>query len=240
MAWTTTSSSAWAARRSRDCDGDGTLEGWRGPSGRERTRPTSPRSAVGSTWRRRTRSARRPRRRPGCTPPTAPATSPATIRSTWAVTSGRQTLPIKVMRQRRGLGRHARQHAFDRQDGAHVGHRRHRSHPASATTSTTSRICRRLARIADRQVGQALGELEAQGIDDETLVVLTTDHAGQTADRVPRHRRAPTAATSTGTTVRMPMRPTLSPSPAIARARRRARWQRRLLLPGRTHRRVAG
>jgi hypothetical protein len=39
------------------------------------------------------------------------------------------------------------------------------------------------ARIADRQVGKLLGELEAQGIDDETLVVLTTDHAGQTADR---------------------------------------------------------
>lgn len=41
----------------------------------------------------------------------------------------------------------------------------------------------RSARIADRQVGKLLGELEAQGIDDETLVVLTTDHAGQTADR---------------------------------------------------------
>ena len=39
------------------------------------------------------------------------------------------------------------------------------------------------ARIADRQVGKLLGELEAQGIEDETLVVLTTDHAGQTAKR---------------------------------------------------------
>jgi hypothetical protein len=41
----------------------------------------------------------------------------------------------------------------------------------------------RSARIADRQVGKLLGELESQGIDDETLVVLTTDHAGQTAKR---------------------------------------------------------
>lgn len=37
------------------------------------------------------------------------------------------------------------------------------------------------AQIADRQVGKLLGELEAQGIDDETLVVLTADHGGQTA-----------------------------------------------------------
>jgi hypothetical protein len=41
----------------------------------------------------------------------------------------------------------------------------------------------RAARIADRQVGKLLGELQAQGIDDETLVVLTADHAGQTARR---------------------------------------------------------
>ena len=32
-------------------------------------------------------------------------------------------------------------------------------------------------------MGKLLGELEAQGIDDETLVVLTADHAGQTAKR---------------------------------------------------------
>ena len=39
------------------------------------------------------------------------------------------------------------------------------------------------ARIADRQVGKLVGELEAQDIDDETLVILTADHAGQTARR---------------------------------------------------------
>jgi hypothetical protein len=37
------------------------------------------------------------------------------------------------------------------------------------------------ARIADLQVGKLLAALEAQGIRDETLVVLTTDHGGQTA-----------------------------------------------------------
>ena len=39
------------------------------------------------------------------------------------------------------------------------------------------------ARTADRQVGRVLDELEAQGLRDDTLVVLTTDHAGQTAHR---------------------------------------------------------
>lgn len=40
-----------------------------------------------------------------------------------------------------------------------------------------------VARIADQQVGRLLAELEAQEILDETLVVLTADHAGQTARR---------------------------------------------------------
>ena len=39
------------------------------------------------------------------------------------------------------------------------------------------------ARTADVQVGRLLDALDAQGIRDETLVVLTTDHAGQTAHR---------------------------------------------------------
>jgi hypothetical protein len=39
------------------------------------------------------------------------------------------------------------------------------------------------ARTADEQVGRLLAKLEAKGLRDETLVVLTTDHAGQTAQR---------------------------------------------------------
>ncbi len=39
------------------------------------------------------------------------------------------------------------------------------------------------AKTADEQVGRVLAELDARGLRDETLVVLTTDHAGQTADR---------------------------------------------------------
>ena len=39
------------------------------------------------------------------------------------------------------------------------------------------------ARTADDQVGRLLAALDAQGIRDDTLVVLTTDHAGQTAHR---------------------------------------------------------
>jgi Type I phosphodiesterase / nucleotide pyrophosphatase len=39
------------------------------------------------------------------------------------------------------------------------------------------------ARKADEQVGRLMAELDALGIRDETLVVLTTDHAGQTAHR---------------------------------------------------------
>jgi type I phosphodiesterase/nucleotide pyrophosphatase len=40
-----------------------------------------------------------------------------------------------------------------------------------------------VARIADQQVGRLLDELQDQGLADDTLVVLTTDHAGQTARR---------------------------------------------------------
>ncbi len=39
------------------------------------------------------------------------------------------------------------------------------------------------ARTADEQLGRLLEKLEERGIRDETLVVLTTDHAGQTAHR---------------------------------------------------------
>jgi Type I phosphodiesterase / nucleotide pyrophosphatase len=38
-------------------------------------------------------------------------------------------------------------------------------------------------RTADEQVGRLMAQLEAQGLREETLVVLTTDHAGQTARR---------------------------------------------------------
>jgi hypothetical protein len=41
----------------------------------------------------------------------------------------------------------------------------------------------KVAEIADEQVGRLMAELEAQGVLDETLVVLTADHAGQTAHR---------------------------------------------------------
>jgi len=39
-----------------------------------------------------------------------------------------------------------------------------------------------LAKVADEQVGRVLDKLEADGLMDETLVVLTTDHAQLTAD----------------------------------------------------------
>jgi arylsulfatase A-like enzyme len=39
-----------------------------------------------------------------------------------------------------------------------------------------------MARIADRQVGRLLDRLEADGVLEETLVVLTTDHAQQTSE----------------------------------------------------------
>jgi Type I phosphodiesterase / nucleotide pyrophosphatase len=40
-----------------------------------------------------------------------------------------------------------------------------------------------IARKADEQVGRLVAQLDAQGLRDETLVVLTTDHSGQTARR---------------------------------------------------------
>ena len=39
------------------------------------------------------------------------------------------------------------------------------------------------AKTADAQVGKIMATLEQQGVDDETLVVLTTDHAVQQAER---------------------------------------------------------
>ncbi len=39
-----------------------------------------------------------------------------------------------------------------------------------------------MARIADEQVGRVIAKLEADGVLDETLVVLTTDHAQNTAE----------------------------------------------------------
>lgn len=39
-----------------------------------------------------------------------------------------------------------------------------------------------LAKVADEQIGRVLDKLEADGLMDETLVVLTTDHAQLTAD----------------------------------------------------------
>ena len=92
----------------------------------------------------------------------------------------------------------------------------------------------RAARIADRQVGKLLGELEAQGIDDETLVVLTTDHAGQTADRFHGVNEPPRQ-------LQLVLRPGCrrdvpEPEPGDRRSGRGARGQPGLLLPGRTHR----
>jgi hypothetical protein len=40
-----------------------------------------------------------------------------------------------------------------------------------------------VAKVADQQVGRILDALEAQGLRDETLVVLTTDHGAQTGER---------------------------------------------------------
>ena len=95
----------------------------------------------------------------------------------------------------------------------------------------------RSAKIADRQVGKILRELEAQGIDDETLVVLTTDHAGQTANRFHGIDGAGREQ------LQLVLRPGCGrdlpgPEPRDRGPRRGARRQPRLLLPGRAHRGV--
>jgi len=53
-----------------------------------------------------------------------------------------------------------------------------------------------IARTADEQVGRLIDALEAEGILDETLIVITADHAGQTALRF--HGRFDTFTTATG------------------------------------------
>ena len=45
------------------------------------------------------------------------------------------------------------------------------------------------AKVADEQVGRIIEKLEADGMLDETLVVLTTDHAQLTGDNFYGHRR---------------------------------------------------
>ena len=45
------------------------------------------------------------------------------------------------------------------------------------------------AKVADEQVGRVIAKLRALGQLDETLVVLTTDHAGQPALRYPWRQR---------------------------------------------------
>ena len=52
---------------------------------------------------------------------------------------------------------------------------------------------------------------------DETLVVLTTDHAQLTSRALLRPRRRRAGATSTGTTAPMPTRTYLDPQPEIQR-----------------------
>ena len=65
------------------------------------------------------------------------------------------------------------------------------------------------AKVADEQVGRIIAKLKAEGTLDETLVVLTTDHAQLTAAaRTTTVSTARTAATTTGTTARDRRRPT--------------------------------
>ena len=68
-----------------------------------------------------------------------------------------------------------------------------------------------MAKVADEQVGRVIDKLKTDGVLDETLVVLTTDHAQNTAENY-YGSTARTAATSTGTTARTPTRTTPSRS----------------------------
>ena len=87
-----------------------------------------------------------------------------------------------------------------------------------------------IARTADEQVGRIVQRLRELGQLDETLIVLTTDHAGQPSQALPRRRRRRAAATSTGTTATTLNGTFLAPSPALAAADRHR--QRALQLPG--------
>ena len=92
------------------------------------------------------------------------------------------------------------------------------------------------ARTADVQVGRLLAALDAQGIRDETLVVLTTDHAGQTAHRY--HGQDGAGPRQLQLVLRRGLRRDVPAAAAGARAAR-GHGQRRLQLPGRPHRHVA-
>ena len=67
---------------------------------------------------------------------------------------------------------------WNRQGEPHVG-RHHRYGHLPAGSDAEQAHLRFIAKTADEQVGRIMEHLDDEGLLDETLVVLTTDHAGQ-------------------------------------------------------------
>ena len=141
--------------------------------------------------------------------------------------------------KRAGLARHDGEPRRHRQDGSHVGPRGPgavRGPPGAPGTAAEKEMRHMpfVAKNADVQVGRIVDALEAKGLLDDTLIVITADHAAQTGrpfhgllapavtnpqcsdpPRTPRRRRPRPGSgpIATGTAGRTPTRGTRTRAP---------------------------
>ena len=188
--------------RNFDCDGDGG-NNWRGPTGfnvpdlhlGSRVRPLLRRLA-----RRRSTTAPRRRRRPGCTRSTATASRPGCDPAhrggdVWIADAG-----MAMMEHENWSGMLLTLGSIDKASHMWGGITDDGTYPPGSPEEQAH--LRFIARTADEQVGRIMRRLRELHQLDDTLVVLTTDHAGQPAEALQRRERRRPAATSTGTTAR--------------------------------------
>ena len=195
---------------------------------------------------------------PGIPPPGFPATHVGG--DNWSADAA-----IRYITNRAELARHDGQPRRDRQARATCGGPRTRGRPRAAGSAGTAaeREMRHLpfiAKNADVQVGRIVDALEAKGVLDETLIVITADHAAQTGRHFigvlagchePALQQHPVPASPDRPAVhRDPVglqlvprqgrgRDLLDPSPAVAALRDRLGGQPRVLVPGHAGGRLA-
>ena len=165
--------------RNFDCDGDGT-NNWRGPTGFNVptyiSAPNCGRYYVDSRVAR-SRTARRRRRRRGCTRSTATASrvgrDPAHRGGdVWTADAG-----MAMMESEPWSGMLLTLGSIDKASHMWGGITDTGTYPPGSDEEQAH--LRFIAKVADEQVGRIMRKLRELGQLDETLVVLTTDHAGQ-------------------------------------------------------------
>jgi hypothetical protein len=160
-------------------------------AGARRSTRTARRRRTSRTWPRHATGGR-PGRQPARTAPTrsrrrtsirstATASCRASRPGTWAVTPGPPT-PRSASSRTTRLARHDGQPRRHRQDGPHVGPRGSGRGRRRTRVVEEMRHLPFVARNADAQVGKVVDALDAKGILDDTLIVITADHAAQTGN----------------------------------------------------------